>query len=515
MNKEVAFKMARLVARERNEHGLRVFIDELKRLFGEYRDIRENIGSITPDYVDSMTSRLEEASCTLQVLVDGIFSLMQDEDHTQLLRMHDILQTALQATRQLRYGLIHLQAGPVGRNMAYSCAVRGVRGPGRPSLIIEKEQIEFLRDLHFTWRGIARLLCISESTLSRRRESLDINNEQRSWSDISDEQLESTVQDIRKVTPNIGERRLVGALRSRGIHIQRWRVRQCLRQVDPIGVALRWRPVIYRRKYSVPTPNALWHIDGNHKLIRWRFVVHCCVDGYSRMLIYAHCADNNRADTVLQLFIQGVSQFGLPSRVRSDHGMENIEVARYMLENRGLGRGSIITGSSVHNCRVERTHRDIYSGVLCFFSKMFGELEDVGMLDPLNEVHIFALHYVFLARINSCLREFAAQWQNHPLSTESNMSPLQLFTAGVLENIYSVYSGIDGILNANNINDYGVDLHGPLPVDDDDYQVSVPATELELTYEQTNFLENHCDPLAGDGKDTFLHCLQILSYFGF
>ena len=179
------------------------------------------------------------------------------------------------------------------------------------------------------------------------------------------------------ITPNIGERRLIGALRSRGIRVQRWRVRACLRKVDPLGAALRWRPVIYRRKYSVPTPNALWHIDGNHKLVRRRLVVHCCVDGYSRMIIYAHCANNNRADTVLRLFREGVSHFGLPSRVRSDHGLENVEVARYMLENRGLGRGSIITGSSVHNTRVERTHRDVYCGVLCFFAKAFTEFGGV------------------------------------------------------------------------------------------------------------------------------------------
>ena len=42
----------------------------------------------------------------------------------------------------------------------------------------------------------------------------------------------------------------------------------------------------------------------------------------------------------------------LPSRVRSDHGMENHLVGMYMIENRGTDRGSIITGSSVHNSRV-------------------------------------------------------------------------------------------------------------------------------------------------------------------
>ncbi|KAF8800927.1 hypothetical protein BYT27DRAFT_7042469, partial [Phlegmacium glaucopus] len=37
-----------------------------------------------------------------------------------------------------------------------------------------------------------------------------------------------------------------------------------------------------RRSYQVPRPNALWHIDGHHKLIAWGIVIHGVADGYSR-----------------------------------------------------------------------------------------------------------------------------------------------------------------------------------------------------------------------------------------
>ena len=106
-----------------------------------------------------------------------------------------------------------------------------------------------------------------------------------------DECLKEVVNQIRQVTPNIGQRRLQGALRARGLKLKRSRVRQCLHEEDPLGTALRWNEAIYRRKYSVPAPNLLWHIDGNHKLIRYKLVEHCCVDGYSRLIIYAHVAD--------------------------------------------------------------------------------------------------------------------------------------------------------------------------------------------------------------------------------
>ena len=75
------------------------------------------------------------------------------------------------------------------------------------------------------------------------------------------------------------------------------------------------------------TPNAPWHIDSNHKLTRWRLITHVCVDEYSRIIIYAHCCNNNKADTVLGQFVGGVNSYGLPSRVRSDFGMENFKVA--------------------------------------------------------------------------------------------------------------------------------------------------------------------------------------------
>ena len=70
-------------------------------------------------------------------------------------------------------------------------------------------------------------------------------------------------------------------------------------------------------------------------------VIHGGIDGFSSLIVHLHCSTNNRASTVLELFEAGVAKYGLPSRVRSDKGMENVDVAWYMLTHplRGRDRG--------------------------------------------------------------------------------------------------------------------------------------------------------------------------------
>ena len=78
----------------------------------------------------------------------------------------------------------------------------------------------------------------------------------------------------------------MGFLLSNGMKIQRARVHGSMLRIDPYGMQRRLRRVLHRRKYSVPMPNSLWHLDGNHKLIRWKIVVHAAIDGFSRLPVF-------------------------------------------------------------------------------------------------------------------------------------------------------------------------------------------------------------------------------------
>ncbi|TEB19302.1 hypothetical protein FA13DRAFT_1666561, partial [Coprinellus micaceus] len=72
----------------------------------------------------------------------------------------------------------------------------------------------------------------------------------------------------------------MGYLKQLQFRIQRHRVRASMRRVDAVGQALRRRTTISRRRYGNKRPNAMWHIDGHHKLIRYGIVIHGAVDGF-------------------------------------------------------------------------------------------------------------------------------------------------------------------------------------------------------------------------------------------
>jgi hypothetical protein len=192
--------------------------------------------------------------------------------------------------------------------------------------------------------------------------------------------------------------------------------------------------------------------------------------------------NNNRAETVLDLFLSCISVHGTPSRVRGDHGTENVRVAEWMEENQGRGRGSYIWGRSVpslvnsfvvltvsnnrsvHNSRIERIWYDVTEGFGGKWRDFFTDLEANEGLDVNNSAHIWLLHHLFLEEINRDALAWGETWNSHKLQIrgESQQTPHEMYFFSMLEDGPRGLNGPrsrdpDGLEDGEDISAFGID----------------------------------------------------------
>ena len=169
-----------------------------------------------------------------------------------------------------------------------------------------------------------------------------------------------------------------------------------------------------------------------HLFFRWGFVVHGAIDGKSRLIPYLRAATYNTAEAAGHFFMEGIREFSTPSRVRADHGVEFVKVGRAMNFLRGENRGSFIQGKSVHNQRIERLWRDVFTKVLHLFYTLFDHMEKEQVLDINSDKDLFCLQYVFTPRIDMALKTWATTHNSHRVRTEGNRTPQMMWLESLI-----------------------------------------------------------------------------------
>ena len=156
--------------------------------------------------------------------------------------------------------------------VAYSSPLVYEGTVGRPCYDIPMNTLGFLVDCGFSVPQISDILCVSLRTIRRRMSEYGISIRAK-YSTLTDEQLDTYVSAIQHEFPRCGNRQMQGHLRAQGIVMQQNRIRESQRRVDPEGCVMRRLMSINRRRYRVNGPLSLWHMDGNHKLIRCALIL--------------------------------------------------------------------------------------------------------------------------------------------------------------------------------------------------------------------------------------------------
>ena len=249
----------------------------------------------------------------------------------------------------------------------------------------------------------------------------------------------------------------------------------------------------------------------------WGFVKHGCLDVYSCLICFLKCFTNNRKETVGDLFLESVEKYSWPSRIRTDHGGENMLVWECMIGFQGHNHGSALVGTSTRNQRIEYLWRDVFRCFGNVFYYTFKSMEESGLLDVTNPLHLFFLHYVYLPRINAAIDSFVEAWNKHSIRTERNWSPEQIWSNGMTDRVNGRLTAVADVRSDANISGhehewYGFDPDAPPPPDDGLSTVEVNEVDLDLPDNITSRLSNEINPLENSSAFAIYLIQKVLEF---
>ncbi len=125
-------------------------------------------------------------------------------------------------------------------------------------------------------------------------------------------------------------------------------------------------------------------------------------------------------------------------------------------------------------------------------------MEELHILDVGYDAQLWALHYVFLPRVQRNLDTFIQQWNSHGLTSEHGNSPYQLFTSGILESHGSQYTGVQAFMEDGRQEQEGADAEREDENSDTHDYIQRPALSMiqcPLTQNQLTELQGRVSPI--------------------
>lgn len=212
-----------------------------------------------------------------------------------------------------------------------------------------------------------------------------------------------------------------------GLNVDKETVRLILQVVDPEGVQHRTRRRLRRRRYQVPGPNYMWHLDSYDKLKPYGICLNGCIDGFSRLVVWVEAYHNNSDPRLVAgYFIANVRlREGTPTIVRADLGTENSYVKRMQPFLRRMGNDafagarSFLQGSSHHNQRIEGWWSFLRKHCIQYWMNVFSQLKEDGSFTG-TFLDKSLIQFCFSNLIQEELYTLQEEWNSHRITPSRN-----------------------------------------------------------------------------------------------
>lgn len=218
--------------------------------------------------VERLLSRLQQAMQRLPLDLDYLYIFFTND--FVLISSHTSREHVPQEAMQCLSNLCSVLLNRLDTRCTSSVVVNEIAGQtGPPKIMVSEQHIRRLIEIGLTVPCISKLLGTSTRTIERRMQEFGITV-RGTYSQLTDEELDNLVVEIKTTSPHSGYRMMRGHLKALGHRVQWSRVCDSMNGVDSAGIFARMSQLghVVRRSYSVKAPLSLMHLDTNHKLIR-------------------------------------------------------------------------------------------------------------------------------------------------------------------------------------------------------------------------------------------------------